>query len=69
MPFSLRSAISAIFGAPWSSTLQCEAKSWISAWVYSRRTVPGVARTPTTPDLVCAAAGLIAGTVPTKGTL
>ncbi len=41
----------------------------MSAWVYSRLTVPGVASTPMMPDLVCAAAGLIAGTVPTKGRL
>ena len=44
------------------------ADSWrISAWVYSRATVASVPSTETRFDCEAAQAGLIAGTVPTKG--
>ena len=39
----------------------------ISAWVYSRATVASVPSTETRFDCDAAQAGLIAGTVPTKG--
>ena len=42
-------------------------KDWMRSRVYARLTVPGVASTDTRPERVRSAAGLIAGTVPTKG--
>ena len=52
---------------PTRVTPQSAAKLSISARVYSRCTVPGVASTDTNFERDSAAAGLIAGTVPTKG--
>src|SRR6266850_1630397 len=54
---------------PTSVTSQPSAKSRISALVYSRLTVPLVPSTDTRFVLERAQAGLIAGTVPTKGVL
>src|ERR1700732_578066 len=68
-PFKAVSASEASSGDPTSVTSQPAAKSRISALVYSRCTVPLVPSTDTRLVFDCAQAGLIAGTVPTNGTL
>src|SRR5258708_20565096 len=67
-PFSAASASEASSAEPTSVTSQPCAKSRISALVYSRWTVPLVPSTDTRFVFERAQAGLIAGTVPTKGT-
>ena len=52
---------------PTSVRSQPSPKLRISAWVYSRATVASVPSTETSFDCEAAQAGLIAGTVPTKG--
>ena len=69
MPLSAASASEASSGEPTSVTSQPCAKSWISFLVYSRFTVPLVPSTETRLVFELAQAGLIAGTVPTKGTV
>ncbi|MGY4293809.1 hypothetical protein ACVWXN_001904 [Bradyrhizobium sp. i1.4.4] len=66
-PLSAASASEASSGEPTNVTSQPSPKSRISALVYSRFTVPLVPSTETRRVFDCAQAGLIAGTVPTKG--
>ena len=67
-PLKAASASEASLAEPTSVTSQPWAKSRISAWVYSRLTVPLVPSTETRLVFERAQAGLIAGTVPTNGT-
>src|SRR6266403_3947627 len=69
LPLSALSARAASSAEPTSVTSQPNAKSWISFLVYSRLTVPLVPSTETRLVFEEAQAGLIAGTVPTNGTL
>ena len=69
LPLSAASASDASSAEPTSVTSQPCAKSWISRLVYSRLTVPLVPSTDTRLVFEAAQAGLIAGTVPTNGTL
>ena len=68
-PASSASAKEASRGEPTSATSQSEANSRISARVYSRLTVPACRAPRRACVFDCAQAGLIAGTVPTKGTV
>ena len=68
-PLNAASASEARSAEPTSVTSQPCAKSRISALVYSRLTVPLVPSTETRLVFDRAQAGLIAGTVPTKGTV
>src|SRR6476659_4749404 len=67
-PASSASAKGASRGEPTRCTSQPDANSRISARVYSRPTVACVPSTETNFDTDWEQAGLIAGTVPTKGT-
>ena len=69
MPRSADSASAASSADPTSVTSQPCAKSFISRLVYSRCTVPLVPSTDTRLVFELAQAGLIAGTVPTNGTV
>src|SRR4029079_19208036 len=69
LPLRADSASEASSADPTSVTLQPCAKSSIRRLVYSRLTVPLVPSTDTRLVLELAQAGLIAGTVPTNGTL
>src|SRR6202043_2380544 len=68
-PLKAASASEASSADPTSVTSQPCAKSRISALVYSRLTVPLVPSTDTRLVFELAQAGLMAGTVPTKGIL
>ena len=68
MPASRASASSTSAAVPWRTTVQSPANRAARSSTYGWRTVASVPSTPITRVRLSAAAGLIAGTVPTTGT-